>query len=376
MHLFLFLLCLSIPICCMPTQVAASSVSDAVATVRQASPTDGTGDDVRQAWKTIAAADASEIPSILRGMNDSNPAVENWLRAAADAIAARTLDAGGLLPADALVELLDDSNASPRARRTAYEWLEEIDRDRAQDLLAQMINDPSLELRYDAIALNIERAERAEADTKKQRYARLLAAARDLDQIKALKADLEELGESIDLASHMGFVTSWRLGGVFDNTNKSGFDVAYPPESEIDFTATYQGKEGDATWRDAPVTTDDELGELDLNDALGAKKGAIVYAYAEVELQQPRSAVVRYASRNATKLWVNGQLAAANEVYHAGGEVDQYTTHVDLVAGTNTLLVKVCQNEQTEPWAQDWSFQLRLTDELGGAIEMKATALE
>ena len=82
-----------------------------------------------------------------------------------------------------------------------------------------------------------------------------------------------------------------------------------------------------------------------------------------------QSATVRYASPNATKLWLNKQLVAANEVYHAGGAVDQYVAPVELQAGTNTILLKVCQNEQTQPWAQDWSFQLRLADELGGAIE-------
>jgi hypothetical protein len=28
----------------------------------------------------------------------------------------------------------------------------------------------------------------------------------------------------------------------------------------------------------------------------------------------------------------------------------------------------VCQNEQEEPWAQSWIFQLRLTDAVGQAV--------
>jgi hypothetical protein len=35
-------------------------------------------------------------------------------------------------------------------------------------------------------------------------------------------------------------------------------------------------------------------------------------------------------------------------------------------------VVKVCQNEQTEPWAQNWAFQLRLCDATGKAIASKA----
>jgi len=33
--------------------------------------------------------------------------------------------------------------------------------------------------------------------------------------------------------------------------------------------------------------------------------------------------------------------------------------------GSNTILVKVCQNEQTEQWTNEWEFQLRVTDSLG-----------
>jgi hypothetical protein len=354
-----------------PHTAQGADLEQALRVVRTASPVRATGGEVRRAWKALAAADAADIPTILRGMTGSNPAVENWLRAAADTVAERTLDAGGNLPAAELTELLDDVTASPRARRTAFEWLEEIDAERAHQMLARMTDDPSLEIRYDAIAAELTDIE-ASTDEKNTlaRLQILFRDARNLDQIKNIKAQLEELGQEIDLARHMGFVTTWRVIGTFDNTNKAGYDVAYPPESEIDLTATYDGKDGQAAWRDMPTTTDDEYGKIDLNEVVGAKKGAIAYAFAAVEAPKSRTAVVRYASPNATKLWVNGQLAADNEVYHAGGVVDQYAAPVVLSAGTNQLLLKVCQNEQTEPWAQDWNFQLRVTDELGGAIDV------
>jgi hypothetical protein len=41
-----------------------------------------------------------------------------------------------------------------------------------------------------------------------------------------------------------------------------------------------------------------------------------------------------------------------------------------LKVGRNEILVKVCQNEQKEDWAQLWSFQLRVCDNLGGAIPL------
>ena len=71
---------------------------------------------------------------------------------------------------------------------------------------------------------------------------------------------------------------------------------------------------------------------------------------------------------NANKVWLNGELLTANDVYPAGMELDQYRAKAQLRAGSNTILVKVCQNEQTESWAQRWSFQLRVCDAQGTAV--------
>jgi len=32
------------------------------------------------------------------------------------------------------------------------------------------------------------------------------------------------------------------------------------------------------------------------------------------------------------------------------------------------LLLKICQNDQKEPWAQVWSFQFRICDGTGGVV--------
>lgn len=353
----------------LATRIEAASLDEDISVVRTASPTTATSDEVREAWKTLAHAPATAIPTMLRGMNDSNPAVENWIRTAVDQVAQQTLDSGGELPKAALIELLSDTSAAPRARRTAYELLEKIDADKAHELLAGMVDDPSLEMRYDAIAAGIESAKASEGDDAVAKYRMLLESARNLEQIQTCKKALEEAGQKVDLATHMGFVTTWRMIGVFDNRDKAGFDVAYPPEEEIDFSATYDGKESEATWMEGAVTTDDDLGNVDLNDKIGPEKGAVVYAFAEIDMPGAQAAQVRYASPNGTKLWVNGKEVANNEVYHAGGGVDQYVADVPLLKGKNTLLLKVCQNEQTEAWAQDWSFQLRVCEPLGGGLE-------
>ena len=99
----------------------------------------------------------------------------------------------------------------------------------------------------------------------------------------------------------------------------------------------------------------------------------MAYAAAEFEMPKEREVDFRLGCINANKLWVNGELVTANEVYHAGMNPDQYNGSAKLKAGKNTILVKVCQNEQEEDWAQRWQFQLRVTDSLGGAVPSVAT---
>ena len=71
---------------------------------------------------------------------------------------------------------------------------------------------------------------------------------------------------------------------------------------------------------------------------------------------------------NANKLWLNGALLTANQVYHSGMEVDQYVATAKLKKGRNLILVKVAQNEQEDSWAQRWQFQLRICDDIGTAL--------
>ncbi|MBW3596851.1 MAG: hypothetical protein KY475_06190 [Planctomycetes bacterium] len=71
---------------------------------------------------------------------------------------------------------------------------------------------------------------------------------------------------------------------------------------------------------------------------------------------------------NANKVWLNGRLLTSADVYHTNTKIDRYIGRGRLKKGRNEILVKVCQNEQTEDWAQRWQFQLRVCDEYGTAV--------
>ncbi len=321
------------------------------------------------AVRTLSGADVSQLPDILTGMDDAGSLATNWLRAAAETIAQRATDAGQDLPLKRLEQFLADTKHSPRGRRLAYELIRSVDASAEKRLIPDLLNDPSLELRRDAVAMLAAQADSAVGGDKMgagSLYRKALTAARDLDQINDITKKLRDLGEKVDLPTHFGFVMKWNLIGPFDNRDKKGFDVAYGPEKSVDTSISYQGVEGKVEWETS--TTKDEYGIVDLNEVMGKHKGAITYAHATFVADETRPIELRLGCINANKLWLNGKLLTANEVYHANTGIDQYTGKGQLKKGQNEILLKICQNEQEESWAQKWQFQLRVCDQYGTAV--------
>ncbi len=326
--------------------------------------------DAARAWAQVVEADVSQLPTLLGALDKAGPLAANWVRCAVDAMAERTLARGGELPAAELERFVGDRGHAPRARRLAYEWLVRTDPTAPDRLLPGLLDDPSVELRRDAVARLIDEAEQvAESDGPAKavpRYRKALTFARDLDQIRLLADRLEEQGEEVDLTRHFGFLTRWKLIGPFDNTDERGFDAVYPPEREIDFQASYPGKHGPVGWID--YESGHEFGRVDFNKALAEEKDVVGYAAAEFFADERREVEFRMASDNAVKLWLNSTLIDEHDVYHAGSQFDQYACRGVLRPGRNVILVKVCQNAQTQNWARGWSFQLRVCDATGGAV--------
>jgi hypothetical protein len=345
-------------------------IAEALATIRQVGPGGKGHVEAIEASRRLSSVDAQSLTQLLAGMDGANQLAMNWIHAAVDGVAERTLKSGGALPQEELERFLADTRHNPRARRLAYEWLERVDSSARQRLIPSMLNDPSLELRRDAVAMALEEAKSLEAGGKKadaiDAFQTVLSAARDLDQVDAAADALAKLGVAVDLPTHFGFITHWKVIGPFDNTNFTGFDAVFPPEQKFDLAGEYEGKIGKVAWFDHH--TEDKYGMVDFNRAIGKHNGVTAYAYHEFISPAARDVELRLGSINANKLWLNGELLTANEVYHSNTSMDQYIGRGRLKTGSNAILVKVCQNEQTEDWAQRWEFQLRVCDETGTAV--------
>src|SRR5262249_1262331 len=206
-----------------------------------------------------------------------------------------------------------------RARRQAFEWLARVDKSATDRLIPGMLDDPSVELRRDAIARALKEAEpllkKADKSEAKTTYRKLFTSARDKDQIDAIAKTLKELGVEVDLAGHFGFIRDWMLVAPFDSTGGVGYACPYEPEKKVDLAAVYKGKGNtEARWKEHHST--DPYGIVDLNKALAKHKGAAAYAYTRLDSLAEQTVDIRLGTMNAVRVFLNGEQVFAFEEYH------------------------------------------------------------
>lgn len=336
---------------------------------------EGKGNEAaQQAVRELSGSSVEMIPDILAGFDKASPLAANYLRAAVETIVDRQLADGAKLPAEQLEQVVMDRKRDPRARRLAYEIVLRVDRDAEQRIIPGMLLDPSPEFRRDAVQRLIDQAEDKKLSSEEAiaLHRQALSGATDEDQVKKIARALKDLGESVNLVDHFGFLTRWKIIGPFDNREFIGFDTSYPPEKDIDLTATLPGMKGEVSWSD--ISTEDEFGIIDIAKSVAPHKGAVMYLTTEFVAQSAGDVELRFGTPNAWKLWVNGKLLFGRDEYHRGMAIDQYAVPAKLKAGRNTILLKLCQNEQEDSWAQRYQVQLRVCDSSGIAVAAKAEA--
>ena len=105
----------------------------------------------------VAAANRlSKLPSsrlldVLKVMDQATPLGKNWLRGIAEDVADN-----GALPQDQLQAMVVDRSAPRDARYVGFLLLRDADAPTANQLLDDMLDDPSGHLRYEAVAKVLE----------------------------------------------------------------------------------------------------------------------------------------------------------------------------------------------------------------------------
>lgn len=345
---------------------SASPLEEAVQTLTRVGREGDGNEAASRAWKDVVLSGSDGLPLVLEHTGRGTPVADNWLRLAGNTIVAQSLQSGKALPVEMLEGFLTDTKHREAARLLAFDLLQQADPSRAQKIERTLLHDPVQKLRRGAVAFLLASAASKTGDEARKAYQEALAAARDEDQTAVVSAALKKLGVEVDISKHFGFLTRWQVIGPFDNTKGVGFQAFFPPEKEIALDKSYEGKTGTVKWQ--PAVTKHEYGKLNLNESFTPLKEATAYAFANFEASEAREAELRLGCKNAWKVWLNGELLFARDEYHRGQRMDQYRLKGRLRKGSNAILVKCCQNEQTESWTTEWEFQLRVCDATGTAL--------
>lgn len=165
--------------------------------------------------------------------------------------------------------------------------------------------------------------------------------------------------------SQLGFVTSWRIVGPFDNEGKSGFDQAFPPEAEqatdaAPLGASYPGRDHDVQWRVTPdgIAPD---GYISFDELMAPRINVCGYAETFFRRDDAELLTLWVGTGGAKKVWFNGREVMRDETVR-GVSLDQSVATVAARRGWNRVLIKACITDR------EWGFYFRVGDRGGNPI--------
>ena len=156
-------------------------------------------------------------------------------------------------------------------------------------------------------------------------------------------------------------ISDWVLVGPFENLSASGYDKAYPPETEFNSTAVYEGKGGvPAAW--FPIASPVPNTWVDFTRHF-AYSQSIFYANTFVYSPTKRSVYLRVGTSGSLRAFLNDELVL--EYFDENNnDLDTYIVATELQQGWNRVLIKCGYSE-----IDRCNFLVRITDEHGKSID-------
>jgi len=185
----------------------------------------------------------------------------------------------------------------------------------------------------------LERVASADEQSRDERLAREIAGAHSFlanaappaDElaawIEAQAAQLAELEEP-----ELGTWSS--LGPFTAASGREAFEKEIGPETSLDLAASY-GPAGGLSFEPRADWPDARPHSLDLPDS------SAIYLHRTISVERPTRRSASLGSDDTIQVWLNGELLLAREVYR-GTLPDQDRVALDLCAGANQFLMKVC----------------------------------
>lgn len=158
-----------------------------------------------------------------------------------------------------------------------------------------------------------------------------------------------------------GGILQWALIGPFDNVSGSGFNIVYPPEKEINRTATYKGSyDAPTKWFVPNNHRYDRWIDMERNFISGL---GTFYANTFVYSPTKQTVQLRIGTSGAFKLFLNDEVILQTDDEY-NNDLDTYIAQTELQQGWNNVLVKCASSE-----IQRCNFLLRITNPQGNPIE-------
>ncbi|NQT26611.1 tetratricopeptide repeat protein [candidate division KSB1 bacterium] len=149
----------------------------------------------------------------------------------------------------------------------------------------------------------------------------------------------------------------WRVIGPFENRN--GFGKKFPPEKKIDFTKIYKSNGQKTGWQLHSDSFYD--GFINLKKDFAEPNWAVAYGVLDIKSEFAQQVWIRLGTTDGIKVWVNEEeVWRFNRIRPARLDEDKFP--IQLKAGTNRILVKVCNYDG------QWGFYFRISDEAGNSV--------
>ena len=156
-------------------------------------------------------------------------------------------------------------------------------------------------------------------------------------------------------------VSDWMLIGPFENVSASGYDKQYPPETEYNPSATYEGKGGiPASW--FPIASPIPDTWVDFMMHFGFKE-SIFYANTFVYSPEKKKVQLRVGTSGSLRAFLNDEMVL--EYFDENNnDLDTYNVATELQKGWNRVLIKCGCSE-----IEKCNFLVRITGQHGEPVE-------
>lgn len=291
-----------------------------------------------------------------RGGETAMETISEWLEEGPEDVRRAAVDAyvkiAGRLPAaQAEAAYLRTLDTMPTA--TAVRGLARVGDAKAAAYLARLANgDLAAEAQHAMVAIGRRLAQAGDRDGA------VSAFRQALDAGALVENELRLLGEPVTITARDGVVGAWWIIGPFDAPDVASWKNKEFPEEGVDLKAKRDGK----GWR--PVQTGQAEGVVNLDPLFRKNDLVTAYAFAEIVSKKAREAVLKCGSDDGIRVWVNDELVHDNPALR-GVTPGEDSVRIRLKEGSNTLLVKVCEQRG------DWSFCVRLEDGKGRPLKFK-----